>query len=377
VQDDLEELFPIHGERGAALEPSRQAQAMLAAMARGRERLRSAGVHFGRARLAVRAEARAGRPGCAYCARCLVGCPYGLIWDSTAVLDALAARPGFRYAGGLVAERVRELPGEAALDVRGTDGAAREPLRAERVFLACGVVSTTRLLLASLDAFDRPARMLDSQYFLLPLLHLRGAGDPQREALHTLAQLFIEIRDPRVSARNVHLQVYSYNDMYRDLLERLAGPLRRVLGAPTRALLSRLSIVQGYLHSDDSRAIRVTLRRGEAAPRLVLEAESNPATRRTLHRVVAKLARHARDLGALPLWPLLQVAPPGRGFHSGGTFPMRATPGPFQSDVLGRPHGFERVHAVDSSVLPSIPSTTITFSVMANAHRIGSATARS
>jgi hypothetical protein len=272
---------------------------------------------------------------------------------------------------------VRELAGEVALDVRGTDGAAREPLRAERVFLACGVVSTTRLLLASLDAFDRPARMLDSQYFLLPLLHLRGAGDPQREALHTLAQLFIEIRDPRVSARNVHLQVYSYNDMYRDLLERLAGPLRRVLGAPTRALLSRLSIVQGYLHSDDSRAIRVTLRRGEAAPRLVLEAESNPATRRTLHRVVAKLARHARDLGALPLWPLLQVAPPGRGFHSGGTFPMRATPGPFQSDVLGRPHGFERVHAVDSSVLPSIPSTTITFSVMANAHRIGSATARS
>ena len=40
-------------------------------------------------------------------------------------------------------------------------------------------------------------------------------------------------------------------------------------------------------------------------------------------------------------------------------------------DPLGRPQGWSRVHAVDASVLPSVPATTITFSVMANAHRIG------
>ena len=50
---------------------------------------------------------------------------------------------------------------------------------------------------------------------------------------------------------------------------------------------------------------------------------------------------------------------------------MREQPGPFESDTLGRPQGWNRVHAVDATVLPSIPGTTITFSVMANAHRIG------
>jgi choline dehydrogenase-like flavoprotein len=40
--------------------------------------------------------------------------------------------------------------------------------------------------------------------------------------------------------------------------------------------------------------------------------------------------------------------------------------------VLGRPVGFERVSAVDAAVLPSIPATTITLTVMANAHRIAS-----
>ena len=73
------------------------------------------------------------------------------------------------------------------------------------------------------------------------------------------------------------------------------------------------------------------------------------------------------------MWPLLRVAPAGRGFHSGGSFPMRERPGELECDVLGRPTGFSRVHVVDSTSFPSIPSTTITLTVMANAHRIASA----
>jgi choline dehydrogenase-like flavoprotein len=41
-----------------------------------------------------------------------------------------------------------------------------------------------------------------------------------------------------------------------------------------------------------------------------------------------------------------------------------------KSDKWGRPFGFKKVHIIDSSVLPSIPATTITLTVMANAARI-------
>ena len=51
---------------------------------------------------------------------------------------------------------------------------------------------------------------------------------------------------------------------------------------------------------------------------------------------------------------------------------MRKKPTKFECDVLGRPTGWERVHAVDATVLPSIAATTITLTVMANAHRIAS-----
>lgn len=51
---------------------------------------------------------------------------------------------------------------------------------------------------------------------------------------------------------------------------------------------------------------------------------------------------------------------------------MRLNPGPFETDTLGRLAGSKRVHAVDATILPSIAATTITLTVMANAHRIAS-----
>lgn len=140
-------------------------------------------------------------------------------------------------------------------------------------------------------------------------------------------------------------------------------------------LEERILIAQGYLHSDDSPKIEMTLRRNGDDDFLQADAAPNPETRRTVRRVLAQFRRQARRLGAIPLAPMLQLMQPGAGFHTGGAFPMRAQPGEFDTDTLGRPRGWSRVHAVDASVLPSVPATTITFPVMANAHRIGWETA--
>lgn len=51
---------------------------------------------------------------------------------------------------------------------------------------------------------------------------------------------------------------------------------------------------------------------------------------------------------------------------------MKENPGRNETDIFGRLADTKRIHAVDASVLPTIPATTITFTVMANAYRIGS-----
>ena len=370
VRDDLGKIFPAAcgADRRAGLEPA--GGNFPSRLEKNRAALHAAGIHFGQARVAV----KAGPAGCVYCGLCMYGCPYGYIYNSEQTVRELQKNPGFTYRPDAIVTRVRETEGQAV--IAGYQRTSREPFEfsARRVYLATGVVATAKIVLASLNLHDRPVRLKDSQYYLFPLLLARSGGDVQHEPLHTLSQLFVEIFDERVTPRSVHLQIYSYNDLVGQAVRQAFGPAAGGLEWFARALEKRLLIVQGYLHSDHSSQIAVTLKKGDP-DRLQLQAELNPEVRPAIRRVLRKLMRHARQSGAWPLTPMLQVAEPGRGFHSGGSFPMRKNPGELETDTLGRLPGWRCIHLVDASVLPDIPATQITFSVMANAHRIGWQTA--
>jgi choline dehydrogenase-like flavoprotein len=370
--DDLAEKWPLYTDRAERLELSRQAGRLLSHMETHEEDLRTAGLSFGRSRLAVAGSGQ-GRPGCVYCGLCMYGCPYGLIYNAASTVEALKGRPGFSYEPGLVAEAIRETETGAA--IFGRDRATDSPsvFNCDRVYLAAGTIPSTQILLRSMDAFDHPLRMMDSQYYLIPMMLTKGVRGVRDESLHTLSQLYVEMCDRTISPYTVHLQVYTYNDLIGQLVRRSLGPLAGVLEPVARAIEGRLIVLQGYLHSTHSATIRLELVRGggDDDSSLHVTGEPKKETRIVLRRVQRKLMRNARLLGAVPLLPMVKVAEPGRGFHTGGTFPMRKAPGRYESDVLGRPAGWRRVHVVDATVLPSIAATTITFTVMANAHRIG------
>ena len=370
AHDDLEKIFPLHTENPAALALSRQAKILYARLEKNRAALQTAGIHFGQSRVAV----KAGENGCVYCGLCMYGCPYGYIYNSEQTLRELQKNPNFTYRPDVIVTGLRETENHAV--ITGYHRTSREPFEfsADRAYLAAGAVATAKIVLQSLGLYDRTVRLKDSQYYLFPLLLTRSGGDVQREKLHTLSQMFVEIFDEHVTARAVHLQIYSYNDLVGQAVRQLFGPLAKILEPFARAMEKRLLIVQGYLHSDHSSHIAVSLKKGNP-DRLDLQAELNPEVRPTIRRVLRKLTRHARQTGAWPLAPMLQIAEPGRGFHNGSSFPMRVNPGELETDTLGRLRGWRRIHIVDASVLPDIPATQITFSVMANAHRIGAETA--
>jgi hypothetical protein len=376
-RDGLAEQFPLYTETPGHLEPSRQANAMLSTMDRHRATLRQAGVFHGRARVAIKAARGPKEPGCVYCGMCMYGCPYGYIYSSEQSLPQLKQLGEFRYQPDVVVRAVEERAG--GVRISGYHRVTRAPLEfeAERVYLAAGVIATTGILLRSLQAYDRPVSISDSQYFLLPSALGKRIPNVRHEPLHALSQLYVEILDPAVSAHAVHLQVYSYNDFIGRIVANAMGPFAKMLPFLARELEGRLMLLQGFIHSTESGRIQATLRKSAAGGKetLELKAEGNPAAKAAIRRVVRKLLRQTPRTGLLPLPMLLQYGKPGRSFHAGGSFPMRAQPGPFEADICGRPAGLQRVHAVDATILPNVPATTITFAVMANAHRIGWETA--
>ena len=354
ARDALAERFPLHVEP-TALRVTPQIEALLDDFRRNDARLRDAGVAAGRSRLAVNVSK------CDYLGLCLTGCPHGAVYSSAHTLDALAAAGLVVHEPGAVVTRFEETNGEVRLSVRG----ASETISARRVFVACGALPTTRLVLASLE-HDEPVTIRDSAYFTFPVLRRRLRAPRVGPSIvgNTLAQAFVAIDDDAVSSRLVHLSLYGYNDLVLRTVAARAHISERAALRVLQSLLARLLFAQGFIHSDESPGMRATMSGGE----LVVEPMPGDVTPRA-RAVLAKL--RSLHVGLDGVGPLLRVWAPGKGFHAGAVFPMRTNPGRLETDVLGRLSGFERVHVVDASVFPTVPGGTITLTVMANAHRIG------
>jgi choline dehydrogenase-like flavoprotein len=213
--------------------------------------------------------------------------------------------------------------------------------------------------------------LLQSAYFTLPLVTRRREEHVGRGlGRNTLAQVFLELEDSRLWTNGVHLQLYGYNDLMLRALAARARMPERAAERLLQPLLGRLLYCQGYLHSDESPRLSAELVLESDRRVLVLSPGDVGEAPGRIRAVVRKLRSLDSITGLEPAGPMVRVWPQGKGFHVGGSLPMRDRPGDLETDVLGRPRGFRRVHVVDASVFSSIPATTITLSVMANAQRI-------
>src|SRR5262249_3968499 len=157
----------------------------------------------------------------------------------------LRQNPNFTYRGGLVVEKFTEVNTAVRVQARNMSEGRQVLFEGSALFLAAGTLSSTRLFLESVEAYDHALTLNDSQYFLLPLLRYRGATGVCGESLHTLAQVFLEIFDEHISAHNIHLQIYTYNELFKQAVQSALGILERPSRFLQRSFLERFLLIQG------------------------------------------------------------------------------------------------------------------------------------
>lgn len=365
--DDLSQSFPLFVEpRPLPLQAERTAM-VLERYDRRREAIQARGITVGHARLAMSPSS------CVRCGLCMTGCPYGLIYSASHSMDRLRARGAVRYLPHMLALRIEEDRGRPRLKVRDLRSNRILVLESERIFVACGALGTTRLVASSLGLFGRTLQAQESAQFTVPVLSLRGTSDPRRGPRFTLNQFNMVMHCGDNQRDLVQMHFYTHNDA---VTEALPGLLRvHRLEVPRREVLKRLTVGIGYLPSWASPALAIRFEEAgdQALAGMVLTRERfDWRMSSMLRRVKQQMRSVASDLDLWPLFRLAIYAAGGKTYHFGGTFPYGIGPQELQTDEVGRLAPFANVHLVDASVFPSVPATTFTFTIMANAHRVAS-----
>ena len=367
--DDLANLFPLLGQPNPLPDVSSRTQRVLNAYQRNRRRLNQLGIAIGKARLAVNS------PACVRCARCMTGCPYSLIYSASQTFEELRRSDRVTYHDGLLALKVAEVGDKAVVTAKDRQTGQIHRFEADRVYLACGAVGTTRIVANSLQLYDRDVTMQESQQFTVPMLSLLPVPDPRLEPTFTLNQfnMIVAADDAGLDLSQVHF--YTYNEAFVPALPRA---FRHRLAEPVTAqLLRRLTVAIGYLPSWHSPVLRLRAKKATSAdelPDLTLSRDDPNWSRNTMLRTVLRRLLQAAPLVDLyPVLPKLVLSAGGKSYHWGGTFP-HALDGRtmYSSDRVGRVGPWNRIHLVDAAVFPNVPATTHLLTVMANSHRIAS-----
>ena len=102
---------------------------------------------------------------------------------------------------------------------------------------------------------------------------------------------------------------------------------------------------------------------------LILNSQENIESSKIIKNVIKKI-NQKKDLGFTILTKLIIRLGIGGSQHLGSSFKMSKKPKIFETDTYGRPFGFKKIHVIDSTVLPNLPTATIVFASMSNSLRI-------
>jgi choline dehydrogenase-like flavoprotein len=354
-EDDFAEYFPLLSARSPLPPVSGRTAAVLDRYRRHRDAIRAKGIVVGKARLAFEGDR------CVRCGMCMTGCPYSLIYSASHTVDRFVANGRVKQVSRVLVTGFDQ-PAGSTPSVRGIDLTTGRAMRidADRVFVGAGGLGSTRIALNSMSPPPNQVGLQESVQFLIPFISRCTTGDPRGQQDFTLNQFNLLLKYDEEAYTTSQVHCYPYNPA---VAQALPGWLPQSFSG---AVLGRVTAALGYLPSWRSPRMQLELRaqRQGALPDVSVRVVSDrhPAM---LRSVLRRLSALGPKLDLFPLLPMVRLSGPGKSYHFGSTFPHGSG-----SDLLGRVGGFRNIHLIDGSVLPSVPSTTFTLTVMANAHRI-------
>ena len=326
-------------------------------------------VIFGQSRILVRASNSETAVGCKYCGNCMNGCVYDSIYKSSQTLDKLLAENKVEYFRNHKVIDFSEH--EDNVEVRFKHNGQIGSRIFSKVFLAAGAVNTTRIVLKSKKLYGMSVVLKSVPGFVVPMVRFKRERSTLPNA-NTLSGIFLEFKSENAHKTWRHCQISVPNELVYKKLGVIDGPNNFYSLLKSR-LLENIVIAAGTLHSDLGNGYQLILKDGgsEGGDLFISNRDESYDSSLAINDAIKSLSHISKKFGCHPIRHLAINNTVQNGYHIGGSLPMKKSPtSETETDILGRPLGFANVHAIDSSIFPSIPGTTIGLLAMANARRI-------
>ena len=369
-----DDLLPFLGELAGtmpALAIDSGAERVLAHYAKRGSELNARGFWLGRARLAACSQEHRGRGPHGYQDMDFWADPGRAVYRPQWTLEELGRFERFALRDRRLVNAFRETESGVEVTTRHADSNARETHRARALVLAAGALGSARIALRSLERYDRPVPIVSNPYCYAPLLNLGMLGQEARDRRHSLAQLTAVYRPEPDSARTVLGHYYSYRSLLTFKLMKESPLGHRANVRLFRRLLPVLGIL-GIHHEDRTTADKTcVLRRatGRGEDRLEIEYRLDPDVRERQDAEERRMLGFFRRLGCIA--PKRIYPGHGSSIRYAGTLPYSSEERELTCDADSRLRGTRAVYVADGSVFPYLPPKGVTFTLMANADRVG------
>jgi len=320
---------------------------------------------LGLARNAVITENHNERNACNQCGLCLLGCARKSIYNSSHELAALARHTNFLYKSGTPVRRLRSLEGEQQIvEVSGSDS-----IKSKHLLLAAGTINSTALVLEYAGMYGAKLRVLSNPVAGMAFVVPHLVGNNFQPNSFSLGQLSYRLGLPRDKEYATGV-IYGADTLPLDVFARRMPFSRPVAMRISATLAPALMPATAYLPGRYSANSLSLQKRGQVSE-VIVDGYVTDEAKQLLDGAGKKLGKVLRRYGAYLVPGSLTISPPGSDAHVVGTIPMGGQ-GELSCSSSCELNIAPGVYVIDGSWLPDLPAKHCTFTIMANAYRVGS-----
>ncbi len=357
-----------------SLDLCQNAQDILARYQKKKVAVNSLGLVLGRTRNAVITEDHEGRSACTYDNMCLWGCKNNSIYSATQDLERLEAQPNFTYQPGAFVQQI-SINENGSYNIECCDVDRKKQskfsVKANRICLAAGTIGSTILATDMLKIYDTPLPILTHPAMAFAFVIPHRVGKPETEKSFALGHLAYRLGSPKAPATHGFGVMFAAEGLLASDLAAFM-PLSRPAAARTiRTLIPAMVVANCYVPSIYSDCT-ISVSMDNSTRNAHLEGGVTDAFEKQFKDHKLTMGKAMQKMGAYLLPGGAKRAELGSDGHYAGGIPML---GSDTRQLSARPNGEVRglpnVFSVDGAALTSLSGKHPTFTIMANADRIG------